>query len=365
MNSKEQHSEPRAVIVYVGTYTGGDSDGIHICRLDMRTGKVRPVSVTGGVDNPSYLAVDLRRNRLFAVNELLEFNGRPGGAVSAFAIDPVSGELSFLSQLSSHGGAPCYLSVDGDGRYLLAANYVGGNIVVIPIGDDGVLGEPTDVVAHSGSGPNPRRQSGPHPHSIVFDPVGDHVFAPDLGLDKVLQYRFERDTGRLVTNQPPWVAAAAGSGPRHLVFHPNGANAYVVNELSSTITVYKYNSNHGTLEASQTLSTLPEGYAGANIAADLHLTPDGRFLFASNRGHDSISCYAVAEQGGTLRYLDCIGTQGQKPRGFAIDPTGAYLLVGNQDSHTIVTFKIDKDGGKISPTGHVAQVPSPVCLKFR
>jgi 6-phosphogluconolactonase len=330
----------------------------------MASGKLRPVGVTKGIDNPSYLAIDSGRKRLFAVNELATYNGQPGGAVSAFAIEVTSGTLRLINQRASHGGAPCYLTVDQSGRYLLLANYMGGNVAVLPVGDDGALGEPSDVISHSGSSVNPNRQEGPHPHSIVLDLGNGHAFVPDLGLDKVMQYRFDRPAGRLLPYGPAWTEAEAGSGPRHLVFHPNGTRAYVINELSSTITMYDYDADGGRLAPRQTVSTLPHGYSGENIAADVHLTPDGRFLFGSNRGHDSIACFSVDEASGRLRPIEHVPSQGRTPRGFAIEPSGRFLLVANQDSDTIVTLAIDQEQGTLLPTGHVAHVPSPVCLKF-
>lgn len=364
VKDKNQNLKPDDYFVYVGTYTDGGSEGIYICRLDTSTGELRQIGIARNVCNPSYLVIDGERHRLYAVNEVSNFDGRPGGAVSAFAIQPSSGELLLINQISSHGGAPCYLSLDLSGRYLLVANYTGGNTAVIPVGEDGVLGEPTDTIAHSGSSLHPQRQAGPHPHSIVLDPAGQHVFVPDLGLDKVMQYRFDRKNGRLYANQRPWVGVKAGSGPRHIVFHPNGGTAYVINELSSTITAYEYDSTKGTLKHRQTVTTLPEGYSGTNIAADLHLTPNGKLLLGSNRGHDSIALYAVNQEDGWLTWIDCISTRGRTPRGFTIDPSGTFVLVANQDSHTMAIFRIDEDHGTIFATGHEAHVPNPVCVKL-
>jgi len=364
MNESQQDQESDPYFFYVGTYTNGSSDGIYVGRLDMSTGELGPVGVAAEVANPSYLAVDVERNRLYAVNEVSDFAGRPGGAVSAFAIQPSSGALSLINQQHSHGGAPCYLSVDQAGRHLLVANYGGGNVAVLPISSDGMLGPPTALVTHSGSSLHPQRQTGPHPHSIVFDLAEAYAFVPDLGLDRIMQYRFERQNGRLLANQRPWVEVTPGGGPRHLVFHPDETRAYAINELNSTITAYAYDSNRGLLEALQMISTLPEEYSGPNLAADLHLTPDGRFLFGSNRGHDSIACYEVDQGTGRLNNVAFIQTQGRTPRGFAIDPSGRYLLAANQDSHNIVIFRIDRDKAKLVPTGHVARIPSPVCIKF-
>jgi 6-phosphogluconolactonase len=363
MNDQNRKLKDEIHLVYVGTYTDGDSEGIYIYQLDMSTGELRQIGVARNVDNPSYLVIDAARQRLYAVNELSNYGGRPGGGVSSFAIQ-ATGELSFINQQFSHGGAPCYLTLDRTGRYLFAVNYSGGNVVVMPISEDGELREPSDIVGHSGSGLNPERQEGPHPHSIILDHANNYAFVPDLGLDKVMQYHFDRDKGRLCANQRPWIEARPGSGPRHMVFHPNRRCAYVINELSSTIAAYAYDSTSGTLETLQIISTVPEEYSGANLAADLHLSPNGKFLYGSNRGHDSIAIYAVDQATGWLAQIDCIATQGRVPRGFAIDSTGTFLLAANQDSHELVTFRIDQEKGVITPTGYRVQIPSPVCLKL-
>ena len=351
-------------VVYIGTYTGSGSEGIYTCQLDASTGELRKTGVARKVENPSYLAIDADRRRLYAVNELSKFRERPGGGISAFAIEPSSGALSLINQTYSHGGAPCYLTLDAGGRYLFVANYLGGNIGVIRISDDGALGEATDVVTHSGNSLHPERQEGPHPHSILLDSANNYAFVPDLGLDNVMQYRFDPDSGQLRPNRQPWTETTPGSGPRHIVFHHNMRLAYVINELSSTITAYTYDSNEGTLEPLQTISTIPEDYSGTNLAADLHLTPNAKLLFGSNRGHDSIASYAVDQETGRLTQVDCRSSQGQTPRGFVIDPSGTLLLVANQDSDNIVAFWIDYDEGAIIPTGHSLSIPSPVCLKF-
>ena len=298
MDIKSQHYGSQECFVYIGTYTGGSSEGIYICKLDMSSGQLQQTGIASEVENPSYLTIDAERNRLFAVNELSEFNGLPGGGLSAFAIDPSSGDLTLINQQPSYGGAPCYLSTDESGQYLLVANYMGGTISVTPIGEDGSLEQAADVIAHFGSSLIPDRQEGPHPHAILLDPTSAYAFVPDLGLDKVMQYRFDCNSGRLTPNKQPWTAVEPGSGPRHMVFHPNGRHAYVINELNSTITAYVYDLQLGVLEPHQTLSTIPKGYSGLNIAADLHLTPDGSLLFGSNRGHDSIAGYEINQENG-------------------------------------------------------------------
>ena len=364
MNDLSQGQKEEICLLYAGTYSRGNSRGIYHFRFNMANGELQPLGVAGEADNPSYLAIDVKKGRLYAVNEVAEFAGRPGGGVCAFAIEPSTGDLSFISQTHNHGAGPCYLSLDHSGRYLLVANYSGGNVTVILVSDDGVLNEPIDTIAHTGSRLHPKRQKRPHPHSIVLDPANKYAFVPDLGLDRVLQYRFDRVTGRLVANRRPWVEVEAGSGPRHLVFHPEGRFAYVINELSSTITAYVYDPNQGNLELLQSISTLPDDYFGSNLAADLHVTPSGKFLLGSNRSHDSIAFYAIDPNSGWLTLVDFVPTQGRTPRGFVIDPSGTFALVANQDSHTIMIFRIDEEQGRIFSTGNGVHIPDPVCLKF-
>ncbi len=365
-NVEPQESTLRneTLVVYIGTYTRGESEGIYRCQLDLKRGALEQLAVAGKVANPSYLAIDAERHRLFAVNELSEFMGQPGGGISAFAIQPATGDLTLINHAPSHGDAPCYLTLDQAGRHLFAVNYMGGNLVVIEVGKDGALGLPTTIIAHAGSSRHATRQDAPHPHSIVLDPANTHAFVPDLGLDKVMQYRLDDESGLLTANQEASVATNPGAGPRHLVFGPEGQTAYVVGELDSSITAYAYDDVAGRLDAFQTVSMVPEGYAGPNLAADIHLTPDGRFLYASNRGHDSIAAFVVDQMTGALKGLGFTPTQGKSPRGFAIDPTGRYLLVANEHSDEILTFRIDKDEGTLSPTGYSLSVPSPVCLKL-
>ena len=360
-NGKEFPRETH--LVYVGTYTGLGSEGIYICRLDMATGALKLIGVAGNVENPSYMAIDTQRLRLYAVNEVADFEGQPGGSVSAFAIQSPFGELVLINRKYSHGGAPCYLTVGHGGRHLYGVNYSGGNVVVFPLNDDGALMEPSDIISHWGSSLHAKRQEGPHPHSIVLDPANNHAFVPDLGLDKVWQYDLGQSGGRLIANRQPWVELEPGSGPRHMVFHPSGRYAYVINELNSTITAYTYDPQRGELSMFQIVSTVPEGYVGANIAADIHLTPTGNFLMGSNRGHDSIACYVVDQETGALTTSDFVHTQGQTPRGFAVDPSGTFVFVANQDSHNIVAFGVDEIRGTLFPIGNTIHIPSPVCLK--
>jgi len=347
--------------LYVGTYTSGKSEGIYLYRMNMSSGELKHFNTVKGVVDPSFLAVDLKRRYLYAVNEVSQFAGKPSGAVSAFQIDPKSGNLKFLNQQPSLGGAPCHLSVDKTDRFVLVANYDAGNVTVLPVERDGSLGLATDTVQHHGSSVK-KEQEGPHAHCIILDDANRYAFAADLGLDKILIYRFDAKRGKLNPNRQPWVQVKPGAGPRHFTFHPNGRYAYVIDELDSTFTAFSCNGFTGTLKELQTVSTLPSDFSGANSCAELSVSPSGKFLYGSNRGHNSIVSFAINESTGKLTYLEHAPTQGKTPRNFTIDPTGSFLLVANQDSDTVITFRIDPQTGRLTPTGHVAEIPTPVCL---
>jgi len=359
-----------AILAYVGTYTRtqgqaqGESDGIYVYRMDPDSGALTLAHTASGVVNPSFLALDPRQRHLYAVSEVQETGGQAGGAVSAFAVDPATGALTYLNQQPSHGTDPCHLTVDRTGRFVLVANYSSGSAAIFPIQADGRLGPATDVVQHAGSSVNPRRQQGPHAHSINVDPANRFALVADLGLDKVLVYRLDLDRGKLIPNDEPSAPLRPGAGPRHLAFHPSARYAYVINELDSTLTTFAYDETRGTLREIQSVSTLPEGFAGTNYPADVHVSPSGRFVYGSNRGHDSIVAFAVDAETGRLTCVGHEPTQGQVPRNFALDPTGTYLLAANQRTDTVVTFRIDQRTGMPVPTGHVAAVPRPVCVKI-
>jgi len=352
------------MLVYVGTYTRGRSEGIYVYRMDPSSGALEFASKATGLNNPSFLAIDPTQRYLYSVNEVSKFADKPTGAVSAFSIDPKSGELTYLNTKSSRGTGPCYVSVDKTGRYVLVANYSGGSVCVLPIQDDGKLGDATDFVQHHGSSVNPRRQEGPHAHSIVVGPANRYVFAADLGLDKIMIYRFDSTHGKLEPNDVPWAKVKDSAGPRHFDFHPNGRYAYLINELDNMLIAFVYDETHGALRELQTVPALPEDFAGRSYCADVHVHQSGRFVYGSNRGHDSIVIYRIDESTGKMTYVDHEPTQGKNPRNFAIDPTGTFLLAANQDSDNIVTFSIDKHTGTLTSTAHVAEVPTPVCLKM-
>lgn len=357
------HNEDR--LVYVGTYTHkGTSEGIYIYRLAMATGELTPVGVAGGVQNPSFLALDPQYQHLYAVNETMEFDGQPGGGVSAFAVDSQTGALTFINSQRTHGGAPCHVSVDQTGRFVYVANYMGGNAAAFPVRAGGGLAPASSVVQHTGSGVNPRRQEGPHAHSITLDPTNRFAFVADLGIDKVMVYRLDLEGGTLPPHTPPSVEVEAGTGPRHMAFHPNGRYAYLITEMGNAIITFTYDAARGTLDARQTVPALPVDFTGQSTCADIHVAPSGKFLYGSNRGHDSIVIYAIDAQTGLLVYTEHMPSLGKTPRNFAIDPTGTYLFAAHQDSDSIVTFRIDAETGQLAPTGRVTNVPMPVCVRI-
>ncbi len=354
----------REFLVYIGTYTSGASQGIYVYRMNSNAENLKLVSVTRDVDNPSYLAIDHKNRYLFAVNELTEFQGEPGGAVSSFAIEQKTGNLDFINQQPSRGEAPCYIIVDQTDNYVLVANYMGGNVSVLPFDDSGRLGRATDVVQHEGSSVHPKRQQTAHAHSIVLSPDNRFAFVCDLGLDKIMVYRFNQQEGILHSHPTPWAKIKDGAGPRHFIFHPNGNYAYLINELNSTVIAFSYDKSEGRLKEAQTISSLPDDFDEKNLGADIHISPSGKFLFATNRGHDSIAAFLIDGNTGRLTYLYHEPTQGKIPRNFAIDPTGKFLLVANKESDNINVFKIDQDTGELTATSDTLKIPNPSCIKF-
>lgn len=342
---------------YVGTYTRGKSKGIYAWRFDPSTGKTTALGLVGETSNPSFLAVSPDRRFLYAVNE----NGR--GMVTAFSIDHATGRLTTLNSVSSRGDGPCHLAVDRTGKYVFVANYGSGSIAVLPIRGDGSLGEATAFVQHSGSSVNRQRQSGPHAHCVTEAPDG-RLLVNDLGLDKVLVYRFDASKGTLTPNDPPYGKLAPGSGPRHLAFGPDFRVAYVLSEMMSTVTAFHYNRARGSLDEFQTISTLPADFKGSSSGAEIAIAPNGKFLYASNRGHNSIAVFAIDPARGGLSALERVPSGGKTPRSFAIDPTGQWLFAAHQDSDNIVIFRVDPRTGIPKPTGGVLEAGAPVCVLF-
>lgn len=356
-------------IAYIGTYTrresfvDGKGAGIYVYRFDAATGRLDYQSTLGGLINPSFLALSPAQDRLFAVNEISRGVG-PSGMVSAFAIDGQTGDLTYINSQSTHGFAPCYLSVDPVGRYVLAANYESGSLSVTPIRSDGRLAPATDIVQLHGSGPSAQQDS-PHAHMIIHGPGTGYFYAVDLGMDRIYTYWLDLERGKFTPAQPPFTQLPAGTGPRHLAFHPNGRFAYTVNETTSTVSVFQVDGRSGGLTPQQTLSTLPAGFDGNNQGGEVLVSPWGRFLYATNRGHDSIVIYAINEENGQLDLAGHQSTLGREPRHFAFDPTAMYLVVANQDSNSVITFRVDQITGALSPIEPMAQVATPVCICFR
>ena len=360
--ANEWPDQDRELTLYVGTYTSGKSEGIYGYHMDRTTGALTRFTSIKSV-NPSFLTIDRSKRFLYAVNEFGEYLGKPGGAVSAFAIDPKTHNLRLLNEQATQGADPCYLSVDSRKRTLLVANYTGGNVSVMPLRSDGTLGMVAEVKQHEGSGIK-EQQKGPHAHCIILDRSERHALAADLGIDKVMIYRFDRTTGKLTPATQPFAELKAGAGPRHLTLHPTGKYLYVINELDSTMTAFKYNEPNGTLTLIETVSTLPSDFSGVSYCADVHVSPSGKFLYGSNRGHNSIVVFEIDRRTGKLSLVEHVSTEGNWPRNFTIDPAGRFLLVANQRSENVVVFSIDPQTGRLKPTGINEQIPSPVCLRF-
>jgi len=351
--------------VYFGTYTNtGASQGIYVAAFDAITGRLSEPELAVATTDPSFLALHPNGRWLLAVNELETLDGRSTGAVSSFSIDEGTGRLTFLNRQYSEGASPCHVVITRDGRHALVANYHGGSIAVLPIARDGTVWPATSVVRHQGRGPHPDRQEGPHAHSIHLDPAERFALAVDLGLDKIVVYRFDKEAGTLAPHDPPHAALDPGSGPRHLTFHPTGKWLYVDNELANTVIVFDYDADAGRLAERQTVPTLPPDFKGTNTTAEIAITPDGRFLYVSNRGHDSLAVFAVDETTGTLTPSGQVPTQGRTPRHFAIDPSGGYLIAAHQDTDNVVVFRVEPRSGSVAPTGSRTTVPRAVCVLF-
>lgn len=352
------------MLVYIGTYTNaGKSRGIYVYRFNEKTGELSPDKIIENVVDPSFLAIDKKRGFLYAVNETEDYEGQKSGAVSAFKI-AADGDLEFLNKRASLGGAPCHISVSDNAKYVLLANYSGGNIAVFPVGENGNLQENVEFIQHNGSGANKKRQEKAHAHSINLDRENHFAYVCDLGADKIFIYEFDEKTGKLTPNPAQeFFQTRPGAGPRHFTFHPNNKFAFLINELDSTIVSLAYDAKRGTLQEIQTVSALPEDYRGASFCADIHVSPNGKFLYGSNRGHDSLAAYRIDEKTGNLEFVSRTPTGGKYPRNFAIAPNGKFLLAANQNSDTITSFSINDDG-TLESTEQNVRVPSPVCLKF-
>lgn len=350
-----------AQLLYVGTYTGPNSKGIYAYRFDASTGTGTPLGVVGATPNPSFVAISPNRQFLYAANEINNYKGQKSGSVTAFRIDASTGKLTELNSVSSHGTGPCYVTVDHTGKNVLVANYNGGTVAVLPVAPDGSLKEASSFIQHTGSSVNKSRQAGPHAHTIVLSPDNKYAVAADLGTDKLIVYSFDAAKGTLEPHST--ASVEPGSGPRHIAFQPGGKHAYSINEMKSTIMAFDWDGKTGTLTQKQTISTLPAEFHGETSTAEIEVGPNGKFLFGSNRGHNSVAVYAIAGDG-KLKLVEIADAHVKIPRSFTIDPSGRYLLAAGQDSNTIAVHKLDPKTGHLTFTGTTWDVGSPVCLVF-
>jgi 6-phosphogluconolactonase len=349
--------------VFIGTYTGPKtgSRGIYRSDLDVASGELSPPRLIAETVNPSFLALHPTGKYLFAVGE---FDGPAGKAagVTSFRVDPSTGQLSPINQRPSGGKGPCHVTIDKSGKYLIVSNYGSGTVATLRVDDDGSLSGLMDVVRHNGHGPDAKRQEGPHAHSANLDASNRHAVVADLGLDKLMIYGFD-GAGRLTPNDPPFYQTAVGAGPRHFAYHPDGKRAFVINELNSTLSALDYDAERGALTERQTISTLPADFHGTNYCAEVVVHPSGKFVYGSNRGHNSIAAFAI-EPDGKLRLIGHRGEGVKTPRNFNIDPSGRWMIVANQDGNDLVVFRIDPDTGALTTTGRRVAVGGPVCIKF-
>ena len=365
---------PERMLVYVGTYTDpikfgtgqifeGKGKGIYLLELDFHTGDLEALEIFTNIVNPSYLAINKKGGFLYAVNELKEYLGKASGSVSSFNMSKTSGKLTFINSQPTNGTDPCHVELNKEGTKLFVSNFMSGSVSVFPIKADGSIDELSQFIQHTGNSVNLARQSGPHAHSLVFSPDERFAFVPDLGLDKLMIYKTNESAPALVEAAVPYFRTQPGAGPRHCSFSMDGKFCYLINELDCTILALSYNEKEGSFIQLQCVSSLPEGVGiNGNSCADIHITPDGAFLYGSNRGHNSLIIYKINKSTGWLEYVGSQSCGGEIPRNFAIEPTGNYLLCANQNSDDIVVFKIHHETGKLTQTSKF-KIPSPVCVK--
>ncbi len=356
----QEKSSGKDTLVYVSAHTGPKSKGIYLFRLQTSNLEVAqnitlvPLGLAVETPNPVYFELDLKRRLLFALNDVPDFEGKPGGAVSAFSIDP-AGKLTLLNQRSSKGMKPCHLALDKDARNLLVSNCDGGNIVVLPIASDGKLGEATDTVQFSGK---------PLPRGVVFDPSGQFAYVCDVGADKIFIYRFDAQKGKLTPANPAFIAVKADSGPRHLAFRPDGKFAYGINELNSTVNAFSFDPATGALKEIQSVASVPEYFDGTNKTVEVAVHPTGKWLYVSNNGQNGVVLYDIDPAKGTLTYVEEQGTGGTNPIHFGIQPSAQHLAIANHDTDQVLASRIDAGNGRLKPSGIFATVSSPTCVRF-
>lgn len=349
-------------LVFISSFEGGEGGAIQAFRLNITTGAFTQLHRTTGIANPFFLALSPDQRFLYSI-QAKEFSGTENEVVVAFAVDGSTGELRRLNQQSSLGTASCYLEVDATGKTVLVANYTSGSVALLPVAEDGSLGEPGSFVQHVGSSVNAERQEGPHAHSFVISPNNEHAYAADLGLDQILAYRLDAPTAQLSPNDQPWVRTLPGAGPRHLRFHPNGQHLYAINELANSVTRFSYDAATGFLIERETLSTVPEGFTGESHCADLKITPGGRFLYGTNRGHDSVAAYRLSEEG-VLSLIEIQPSLGGGPQNLAIAANGTLLLCANMPGQNVAVFRIDPETGALTAVGAPVEISSPSCIQI-
>lgn len=351
-------------LIYIGSYTQKQKTGITLLDMDLGSGALSKRQVVSDGANPTYLVLSPDHKYLYAVNEVGDYQGQKAGAVSAYSIDPATGALTLLNQQSTKGDGPCHISVDKDNKVVLVANYGGGSLAAFPVLAGGKLGPATAFIQHEGKSADPSRQEGPHAHCFTFDASNRFAFACDLGLDKVFVYKVDRGSATVQPADPPFATVPPGSGPRHIAFTPNNHFAYVCNEMGSTVTAFAYDAAHGKLTQLGTLSTVPADFHGNNSTAEIETSGDGRFVYVSNRGHNSIAIFSSDAKTGRLTAVGHQSTEGKTPRCFKLDPTGEFMVAANQDTDNVISLRVDRRTGKLTPTGHSVQVSMPVCVQY-
>jgi 6-phosphogluconolactonase len=350
--------------VYIGSYTQKEKTGITLLEMNTKTGELERKAAVYDGPNPTYLVISPDHRFLYACNEVGDYNGDKAGAAAAFSIDPATGSLTLLGQQSTKGDGPCHIEVDKQNKIVLAANYGGGSLAAFPVHSDGTLGPASAFIQHEGKSVDPARQEGPHAHCFTLDASNRYAFACDLGLDKVYVYKVDKTTATLEPNDPPFATVPPGSGPRHIAFTPNNHFAYVCNEMLSTVTAFAYDPASGKLTSLQTLSTVPKDFHGDNSTAEIETSHDGRFVYVSNRGHNSIAIFSIDGKSGHLTPVGHQSTEGKTPRCFKIDPTGNWMIAANQDTDNVISLRVDRKTGKLTPTGHSVRVSMPVCVQY-
>jgi 6-phosphogluconolactonase len=352
------------LLVFVGTYTGAKSEGIYAFRFDPATGGLTPAGLAAKTESPSFLVEHPNKRWVFAVNETDTFAGQKSGGVTGFSIDAAAGRLTPINQQPSEGGSPCHLAIDATGRFVFVANYNGGNLAVLPIDANGRLGRAPTIIQHAGSSVNKERQAGPHAHAVVLTADNRYLLAADLGLDRVLAYRFSPDRGDLTRLEDGGAVVTPGAGPRHIALDASARHLYTINEINSTVTMFDWNAATASGTLRQTVSTLPDDAKVESTTAEIEIHPSGRFLYGSNRGHDSIAVFAIDTSSGRLTRTAIVSTRGKEPRHFSLDPSGRWLIAANQNSDSLAVFRVDQETGGLAPVGDLVHAATPVCVLF-